>query len=147
MYQEHKGSVALRGDIVKDDSSSCAVFTEQGFSASQMTAAKVVLVIARLPDSAGQAADAVSAYIHVKMEGAPKLLIIPKSHVCHDTNGPNHCQILQIQWFFVRTPALQASCGKDSLRKSIGSRMGKSTEMGMSLRSSKVRIVLFGFRG
>ena len=29
----------LRGDIVKDDSKACAVFTEQGSPASQMTAA------------------------------------------------------------------------------------------------------------
>ena len=39
-YQEYKGRVVLRGDIVKDDSGSDAVFTEQGSSASQMTAAK-----------------------------------------------------------------------------------------------------------
>ena len=32
----------FRGDIVKDDSGSYAVFTEQGSSASQMTAAKVM---------------------------------------------------------------------------------------------------------
>ena len=47
---------------MKDDSGSQAVFTEQGSSASQMTAAKVMDVIATLPDCAGQAADAVSAY-------------------------------------------------------------------------------------
>ena len=52
----------LRGDIVKDDSGACAVFTEQGSSASQMTAAKVMDVTARLPDGDGQAADAISAY-------------------------------------------------------------------------------------
>ena len=46
---------------MKDDSGSYAVFTEQGSSASQMTAAKVMGVTARLPDCAGQAADAVSA--------------------------------------------------------------------------------------
>ena len=40
-YQKYKGRVVLRGDIVKDDSGSYAVFTEQGSSASQMTAAKV----------------------------------------------------------------------------------------------------------
>ena len=39
-HQMYKGRVVLRGDIVKDDSGSCAVFTEQGSSASQMTAAK-----------------------------------------------------------------------------------------------------------
>ena len=35
----------LRGDIVKDDSGSYAVFTEQGSSASQMTAAKIMDII------------------------------------------------------------------------------------------------------
>ena len=51
----------LRGDSVKDHSGSYAVFTEQGSSASQMTAAKVTDVFSRLPGCAGQAADAVSA--------------------------------------------------------------------------------------
>ena len=66
-YQKYKGEVVLRGDIVKDHSGACAVFTEQGSSASQMTAAKVMDVIARLPDCDGQASDAVSAYAQVKM--------------------------------------------------------------------------------
>ena len=60
-FQNYQGQVVLRGDIVKDDSGSYAVFTEQGSSASQMTAAKVMAVIARLSDCARQAADAVSA--------------------------------------------------------------------------------------
>ena len=38
-YQKHKDRVVLRGDMVKDDSGSYAVFTEQGSSASRMTAA------------------------------------------------------------------------------------------------------------
>ena len=46
--------VVLRGDIVKDDSGSYAVFTCS--SASQMTAAKVMDVIARQAGCAGQAA-------------------------------------------------------------------------------------------
>ena len=44
-HQKYKGRVVLRGDIVKDDSGSYAVFTEQGSSASQMTAAKVMDII------------------------------------------------------------------------------------------------------
>ena len=40
-HHTNKGRVVLRGDIVEDDSGSYAVFTEQGSSASQMTAAKV----------------------------------------------------------------------------------------------------------
>ena len=73
----------LRGHIVEDVSGAYAVFTEQGSSASQMMAAKVMDVIARLPDCAGQAADAVSAYTQVKIEDAPELLKIPKSE-CPD---------------------------------------------------------------
>ena len=67
-HQKYKGRVVLRGDIVKDDSGSYAVFTEQGSSASQMTAAKVMDIISRLPSCDGQAADAVSAYTQVKNE-------------------------------------------------------------------------------
>ena len=69
----------LRGDVVKDDSGSDAVFTEQGSSASQMTAAKVQDVVARLPGCAGQASGAVSADTNVKMEVVRKLLKLPKS--------------------------------------------------------------------
>ena len=70
-YQKYKGRVVLRGDIVKDDSGSYTAYTEQGSSASQMTAAKVMDFISRLPGCAGQAADAVSAHTQVKMEDAP----------------------------------------------------------------------------
>ena len=48
-----------------------------------MTAANVMDIISRLPGCAGQAADAVSAYTQVKMEGAPTLLKIPESE-CPD---------------------------------------------------------------
>ena len=80
-HQKYKGRVVLRGDIVKDDSGSFAVFTEQGSSASQMTTAKVMDIISRLPRCDGQAADAVSAYTQVKMEYVPKLLKIPNRNV------------------------------------------------------------------
>ena len=83
-YHKCKGRLVLRDDIVKDDSGSSAVFTEQGSSASQMTAAKVIDVISRLPGCTEQAADAVSACTQVKMEDAPKLLKSAKSE-CPDT--------------------------------------------------------------
>ena len=82
-HHKYKGRVVLRGDIVKDDSGSYAVFTEQGSSASQMTPAKIMDIISRLPGCDGQAADAVSAYTQVKMEDAHKVLKIPKSE-CPD---------------------------------------------------------------
>ena len=47
-HQTYEGRVVLRGDIVKkDDSGSYAVFTEQGSSASQMTAVKIMDIISR----------------------------------------------------------------------------------------------------
>ena len=113
---------------MKDDSGSYAVFTEQGSSASQMTAAKVMDIISRLPGCAGQAADAVSAYTQVKMEDAPKLLKIPNRNVqtfgfvYHDTNGLNHGPVWKTQSFLLSeicTVILWQDCyGKGNLRKS-----------------------------
>ena len=82
-HQKYKGRVVLRGDIVKDDSGSHAVFAEQGSSASQMTAAKVMDIISRLPGCAGQAAECSICLYPGKMEDGPKLLKIPKSE-CPD---------------------------------------------------------------
>ena len=73
-HQKYKGRVVLRGDMVKHDSGSYAAITEQGSSASQMTAAKVMDIKSRMSGCAGQAADAVSAYTQVKMEDAPKIM-------------------------------------------------------------------------
>ena len=113
---------------MKDDSRSCAVITEQRSSASQMTAAKVMDIISRLPGCDGQAADAVSAYTQVKMEDAPKLLNIPKSD-CPDIwihlprhSGLNHGPLWKTQSFLLSgicTVILwQDFCEKGNLRKS-----------------------------
>ena len=92
---------------MKDDSGSYAVFSEQGSSASQMTAAKVMDIISRLSGCDGQAADAVSACTQVKMEDAHKLLKIPKigmsRHLDSSTTtfGPNHGPEWKTQSFFM----------------------------------------------
>ena len=52
---------------------------EQGSSASQMTAAKVLDVVARLLKCAEQASDAVSGHTQVKIEVPPTLLKLLKS--------------------------------------------------------------------
>ena len=67
-HQKYKGRVVLQGDIVKDASGSYVVFNEQGSCSSQMTAAKVMDIISRLPGCAGQAADAVSACTQIKIK-------------------------------------------------------------------------------
>ena len=126
-HQKYKGRVVLRGDIVKDDSGSYAVFTEQGSSASQMTAAKIMDIISKLPRCDGQAADAVSAYIQVKMEDAHKLLKqIPNRNVqtvgfvYHDTNG--HGPVWKIQSYLLNEISMvilwQDYYGKGNLRRS-----------------------------
>ena len=71
--QKYKASVVLRGDIVKDDSGAYAVFTEQGSSASEVTAAKAMDIISRFSECSGQAADAVSVETQVNMEDASTL--------------------------------------------------------------------------
>ena len=124
-HQKYKGRV-VRGDIVEDNSGSYAVFTEQGSSASQMTAAKIMDIISRLPGRAGQAADAVTACTQIKMEDAHKLLKIPKSECpdiwIHDTNGLNHGPVWKTQSFLLNAICIvilwQDYCGKGNLRKS-----------------------------
>ena len=134
-HQKYKGRVVLQSDIVKDDSGAYAVFTEQGSSASQMTAAKVMDIISRLPGCAGQAADAVSAYTQVKKDDAPKLLKIPKSE-CPDTwirlpkhKWPKSWSSMADQLFVLNeiwTVILwQDYHGKSNLRKSYWNTVGR----------------------
>ena len=127
-HQKYKGRVVLRGDIVKDNSGSYAVFIEQGSSASQMTAAKIMDIISRLPGCDGQAADAVSAYTQVEMEDAHKLLKIPKIGVSRHldssttTHGQNHGPVWKTQSFLLSEICMvilrQDYYGKGNLRKS-----------------------------
>ena len=102
-HQKYKGRVVLRGDIVKDGSGSYAVFMEQGSSASQMTAAKVMDIISRLPGCAGQAADAVSAFSQVKKGRCSKIIENSKIGMFRhldsstkNTNGQNHGESLRV---------------------------------------------------
>ena len=128
-HPKYKGRVVLRGDIVEDDSGSYAVFTEQGSSASQMTAAKVMDTISRLPGFDGQAADAVSALYPCKNgtcsqtnENFQNRSVQTFGFVYHDTNGLNHGPVSKTQLFLLKgicTVILwQDYYGKGNLRKS-----------------------------
>ena len=68
VLQKYKARVVLRGGHVKDDTGFQAVCTEQGASASQLTAAKVLDTVSRLRGMAGEAKDAVSL-AHTQNEG------------------------------------------------------------------------------
>ena len=80
-HQTYKGRVALRGDIVKDDAGSYAVFSEQGSSASQMTAAKVMDIISGCsislyPNENGRC----SQIIEIPKSECPDIWIRPPRH-------------------------------------------------------------------
>ena len=127
---------------MKDDPGAYAVFTEQGSSASQMTAAKVMGVIARLPDCDGQAADAVSAYTHRKMEDAPTLQknqsqnVQTCGYVFHHTNveilgkhgRSRGTSRTKCAWL----PLTRIFTEKSIRGSSVGTLIGKSTKLGMS---------------
>ena len=126
-HPKYKGRFVFRGDIVKDNSGFYAVFTEQGSSASQMTAAKIMDIISRLLGCDGQAADAVSAYTQVKMEDAHKLLKIPKSE-CPDIEIRLPRHNWPKSWSSMEDPVVllernlyghfwQDCCGKGNVRK------------------------------
>ena len=139
VIQKYKGRVVLRGDIVKGDSGSYAVFTEQGSSASQVTAAKVKDIISRLLGCAGQASDAVSAYTQVKMGNAPKLLKTQSQnvqilgYVYQNTKGEDHDPVWKIQSSLLNRnlyghPLAGLLWERQFEKVSIKIRLGKSSE-------------------
>ena len=143
------------GDIVRDDSGSCAVFAEQGSFAPQWTATNVVDVIARQQDCAGQAPDAVSAYSQVKNERRSKIIQNSKVRMSRyfgyvprhkwPTSWSNIEVFCGSHWTkCVRTPT-RASCRKDNLRKFHLDLDGHSAELGMLVCSQKTRIVFIGY--
>ena len=95
-HQKYKGRVVLRGDIVKDNSGSSAVFTEQGSSASQMTAAKIMEINSRLPGCDGQAAGAVSAYTQVKIGRCSQIIQNSKIGVSRPLDSSTTTQMAKI---------------------------------------------------
>ena len=140
-HQKYKLRVVFRGHIVEDDSGSYAVFTEQGSSASQMTAAtKVMDIICRLPGCRGQAADAVSSYTQEKWKMLQNYWKFQNRNVqtigfvYHDTNGQNHGPVWKTQSSRLSencTVILWQDCyGKGNLRKSYWSAVGRRFPIG-----------------
>ena len=130
---------------MKDDSGSYAVFTEQGSSASQMTAAKVMDIISRLPGCAGQAADAVSAFSQVKMEDAHKLFKIPRIFgYVYQNNTGNHGPVWKTQSFLLSEICMVIlwQVLKGNLRKSFEARLGKGFQLGMLIRTPSKSVIL-----
>ena len=100
-HQKYKGRVVLQGDLVEDDSGSYAVFTEQGSSASQMTAAKIMDIISRLPGCAGQAGDATSWKMLQFFWKFPNRNVQTFGYIYQNTNGLNHGPVWKTQSFLM----------------------------------------------
>ena len=103
--------------------------TEQRSSASQMTAAKVMDITARLPGCAGQAADAVSAYTQDKMEDAsksecPDIWIRPPNHKRPKSWSSMEDPVFPLE--SVRSSFRRTVTGKASRENPVEVRLGKS---------------------
>ena len=140
-----------------DDSGAFAVITEEGSSASKMTAAKVMDVIARLPDVDGQAADVVSACTQWKLVDAPRLLRMPKSecpyiygHAFHDKWPKSWANIedraVPLERNLYWHPLAGLFVGRQFEEVSLELGWEKRVELGMSICSSKAPIILMGIR-
>ena len=115
---------------MKNDSQSYAVFTEQGSSASQMTAAKVMVIISRPLGCSGQAADAVSDKTQVKMGDAPTLLKKSKVGLPRylDTSVWK-TQLFLFNGICTVIPC-QDCCGRSNLRKFFWNTVGEKFRIG-----------------
>ena len=128
-HHKYKGRVVFRGDIVKDDSGSNAVFTDQGSSASQMTAAKSSTLYpdCQFAQDKQQIQYQLTHRLKCKMlRNYGKLQdrnVQTFGLVHHDTNGQNHGPVWKTQSFLLNeicTVILWKDChGEGNLRKSL----------------------------
>ena len=152
--KKYKGRVVLRGDIVKRRFRVLrSVVTEQGSSASKMTAAKVMDIISRLPGCAGQAAAAVSAYTQVKMEDAHKLFKNSKNGVSRHLDSSTTTQMAKIMVQYGRpsrsswSKSVRSSFGRTFMGKAIWenpieTRFEEGFQLVMFIRTPWKRIIL-----
>ena len=138
-HQKYKGRVVLRGDIVKDDSGSYAVFTEHGSSAPQMTAVKSWI---SSPDCQVAMDKQLTQYL-LKPKWKWKMLtnywkfpnrsIQTFGFVYHDTNGQNHGPVRKTQLFLLSGICMvilwQDCYVKGNLRKSYGNMAGRKFQI------------------
>ena len=126
-HQKYKCRVVLRGDIVKDDSGSYGVFTEQRTSASQMTAVKSWM---SSPDCWVAMDKQQTQYRLIPKKNGRKMLtnyekkfqnrsVQTFGFVYHDTNGQNHGPVWKTRSFLLKGICTVISFGKTSVGKAI----------------------------
>ena len=137
-HQKYKGRVVPRGDIVKDDSGSYAVFTEQGSSAFQMTAAKIMDIISRLPGCDGQAANAVSAYTQLKIPKSecPDIWIRLPRHKWPKSWSSMEDPVVPLERNLYGHPLAGLLWERQFEKNPFIAWLGENSKLGMSLRTS-----------
>ena len=152
--QKYKGRVVSRGETVKDGSGSYAVFTEQGSSASHMTAANVSDVISRLPDCAGEASDAVSAYTLEKWKMVQTCedyrnviwIRMPRSRSPKSWDNMTDLEV-PLERNFCGHPLAGLLVGTKTRRSSVEGGMEKSISIGMLLQCIENWLMSISIRG
>ena len=131
---------------MKDDAGSYVVFTEQGSSASQMTAAKVMDFFEQDYQDAQDKRQTQHPQtprskwkMHRRYEKIQNQNVQTFGFVYHDTNDLNHGPVWKIQSFLLSeicTVILWQDCyGKGNSRKFFFEiRLGESSELGMLIR-------------
>ena len=71
--RKYKGRVVFQGNNVKDQNWQAALFNEMSSAPASMEASKACYAFGLLPGHATQQCDAEQAYIHSKLEGAPRM--------------------------------------------------------------------------
>ena len=138
-HQKYKGRVVLRGDIVKDDPGSYAVFTEQGSWAHKWQPRKSWISYPDCRDAQDKQQTQYPLKPRSKWKMHRRLLKIPKSecqtfgYVYQSTNGPNHGPVWKTQLSLLNgicTVILwQDSYGKGNLRKSYWNMAGRKFQI------------------
>ena len=95
--REFKGRIVFRGDIVRDESGCFAVFSEQGTSASHLSAAKFLDAIARMLGNDGQDSDAVGAYTQCELKGVETWVRLPRTQWPKHWHGKFHNPVVRLR--------------------------------------------------
>ena len=93
----YKGRIVFQGNNVKDESGFSAVFSEQGTSASHLTAAKFLDAIARMPGNSGQDSDAMGAYTQATFNGTDTWVRIPPERWPKHWKGKFHDPVCKLR--------------------------------------------------
>ena len=153
-HQKYKGRVVLRGDVVKDDSGSYAVFTEQGSSASHMTAAKVMDILFQTARLRWTSSGRSICLYPVKNERCSKITQNSKNGMSRHLDSSTTTQMAKIMVQYGRpsrsssAKSVWSSFGRTVVwerqfeKNPIEARLGEGFQLGMFIRTPWKRVIL-----